>query len=160
MHDPLPSPTPYRPLYAWYVTVLLLAYTLSFVDRLLVQPIKRDLLLSDAQFSLVHGLAFAVFYTLIGVLLGRVADRHNRRNLIVLGIVVWIVATAAGAYVTSFFTLFMARVFVGVGEAALSPAAYSMLADYFPPPRRARAMSVYTSGVLSARRQRSLSVAW
>ncbi|WP_080933045.1 spinster family MFS transporter, partial [Xanthomonas albilineans] len=152
MHDSLPSPTPYRPLYAWYVTVvLLLAYTLSFVDRqilgLLVQPIKRDLLLSDAQFSLVHGLAFAVFYTLIGVLLGRVADRHNRRNLIVLGIVVWIVATAAGAYVTSFFTLFMVRVFVGVGEAALSPAAYSMLADYFPPQRRARAMSVYTSGV-------------
>ncbi|WP_045764803.1 spinster family MFS transporter [Xanthomonas albilineans] len=152
MHDSLPSPTPYRPLYAWYVTVvLLLAYTLSFVDRqilgLLVQPIKRDLLLSDAQFSLVHGLAFAVFYTLIGVFLGRVADRRNRRNLIVLGIVVWIVATAAGAYVTSFFTLFMARVFVGVGEAALSPAAYSMLADYFPPQRRARAMSVYTSGV-------------
>ncbi|WP_295864902.1 MFS transporter [uncultured Xanthomonas sp.] len=152
MRDPLPSPAPYRPLYAWYVTiVLLLAYTLSFVDRqilgLLVQPIKRDLQLSDSAFSLVHGFAFAVFYTLIGVMLGRVADRRNRRNLIVLGVVIWIAATAAGAYVTSFFTLFLARVFVGVGEASLSPAAYSMLADYFPPEKRARAMSVYTSGV-------------
>lgn len=142
----------YRPAYAWYVTlVLLLAYTLSFVDRqilgLLVQPIKHDLGLSDAAFSIVHGLAFAVFYTFIGVFFGRIADRRNRRNLILLGVVVWILATAAGGYVTSFFTLFMARVFVGVGEASLSPAAYSMLADYFPPHRRARAMSVYTSGV-------------
>lgn len=142
----------YRPAYAWYVTlVLLLAYTLSFVDRqilgLLVQPIKQDLGLSDAAFSIVHGFAFAVFYTFIGVFLGRVADRRNRRNLILLGVVVWILATAAGGYVTSFFMLFLARVFVGVGEASLSPAAYSMLADYFPPQRRARAMSVYTSGV-------------
>jgi MFS family permease len=148
----VPAEAPHRPVYAWYVTlVLLLAYTLSFVDRqilgLLVQPIKRDLGLSDAAFSIVHGFAFAVFYTFIGVLLGRVADRRNRRNLIVLGIVVWILATAAGGYVTSFFTLFLARVFVGVGEASLSPAAYSMLADYFPPHKRARAMSVYTAGV-------------
>ncbi|TBV77108.1 spinster family MFS transporter [Pseudoxanthomonas winnipegensis] len=147
-----PGAAAHRPVYAWYVTlVLLLAYTLSFVDRqilgLLVQPIKRDLGLSDAAFSIVHGFAFAVFYTFIGVLLGRVADRRNRRNLIVIGIVVWILATAAGAYVTSFFTLFLARVFVGVGEASLSPAAYSMLADYFPPHKRARAMSVYTAGV-------------
>ncbi|MGO1070988.1 spinster family MFS transporter [Lysobacter sp. CA199] len=146
------APPGYRPVYAYYVTfVLLFAYTLSFIDRqilgLLVQPIKRDLGLSDSAFSIVHGFAFAVFYTFIGVLLGRVADRRNRRNLILLGIVVWITATAAGAYVTSFLTLFLARVFVGVGEAALSPAAYSMLADYFPPQRRARAMSIYTSGV-------------
>ena len=141
-----------RPGYAWYVTlVLLAAYTLSFVDRqilgLLVQPIKRDLGLSDTAFSIVHGFAFAVFYTFIGVFLGRVADHRNRRNLILLGTLVWIVATAAGGYVTGFFTLFLARVFVGVGEAALSPAAYSMLADYFPPQQRARAMSVYTAGI-------------
>lgn len=138
--------------YAYYVTfVLLLAYTLSFVDRqilgLLVQPIKADLGLSDWVFSIVHGFAFAIFYTFVGIFLGRVADRWNRRNLIVIGMAVWVLATAAGGYVTGFLTLFAARMFVGIGEAALSPAAYSMLADYFPPERRARAMSIYTSGV-------------
>ncbi|MGC4029985.1 MAG: MFS transporter [Steroidobacteraceae bacterium] len=138
--------------YAWYVTiVLLLAYTLSFVDRqilgLLVQPIKLDLGLSDTQFSILQGFAFAIFYTFVGLFLGRVADRWNRRNLIVVGMAIWILATAAGGYVISFWTLFAARMLVGVGEAALSPAAYSMLADYFPPHRRARAMSIYTSGV-------------
>ncbi len=138
--------------YAYYVTIiLLLAYTLSFVDRqilgLLVQPIKKDLQLSDWVFSIVHGFAFAIFYTFVGIFLGRLADRWNRRNLIVIGMAVWVLATAAGGYVTGFVSLFVARMFVGVGEAALSPAAYSMLADYFPPERRARAMSIYTSGV-------------
>ncbi|WP_047475149.1 MFS transporter, partial [Delftia sp. ZNC0008] len=137
--------------YAYYVTIiLLLAYTLSFVDRqilgLLVQPIKKDLQLSDWVFSIVHGFAFAIFYTFVGIFLGRLADRWNRRNLIVIGMAIWVVATAAGGYVTGFVSLFVARMFVGVGEAALSPAAYSMLADYFPPERRARAMSIYTSG--------------
>lgn len=138
--------------YAYYVTIiLLLAYTLSFVDRqilgLLVQPIKKDLQLSDWVFSIVHGFAFAIFYTFVGIFLGRLADRWNRRNLIVIGMAIWVVATAAGGYVTGFVSLFAARMFVGIGEAALSPAAYSMLADYFPPERRARAMSIYTSGV-------------
>lgn len=138
--------------YAYYVTiVLLLAYTLSFVDRqilgLLVQPIKKDLHLSDWMFSIVHGFAFAIFYTFVGIFLGRLADHWNRRNLIVIGMVVWVLATAAGGYVTGFASLFVARMFVGIGEAALSPAAYSMLADYFAPERRARAMSIYTSGV-------------
>lgn len=138
--------------YAYYVTiVLLLAYTLSFVDRqilgLLVQPIKKDLHLSDWMFSIVHGFAFAIFYTFVGIFLGRLADSWNRRNLIVIGMVVWVLATAAGGYVTGFASLFVARMFVGIGEAALSPAAYSMLADYFAPERRARAMSIYTSGV-------------
>lgn len=148
-----PAPTESNGLgYAYYVTIiLLLAYTLSFVDRqilgLLVQPIKKDLQLSDWVFSIVHGFAFAIFYTFVGIFLGRLADRWNRRNLIVIGMAIWVVATAAGGYVTGFVSLFVARMFVGVGEAALSPAAYSMLADYFPPERRARAMSIYTSGV-------------
>ena len=138
--------------YAYYVTfVLLFAYTLSFVDRqilgLLVQPIKKDLSLADWEFSILHGFAFAIFYTLIGIFLGRVADRWNRRNLIIIGMVIWVLATGAGGYVTGFVSLFIARMLVGVGEAALSPAAYSILADYFPPERRARAMSIYTSGV-------------
>ena len=138
--------------YAYYVTfVLLFAYTLSFVDRqilgLLVQPIKKDLSLADWEFSILHGFAFAIFYTLIGIFLGRVADRWNRRNLIIIGMLIWVLATGAGGYVTGFVSLFIARMLVGVGEAALSPAAYSILADYFPPERRARAMSIYTSGV-------------
>ncbi|WP_280189268.1 MFS transporter [Delftia sp. PS-11] len=138
--------------YAYYVAIiLLLAYTLSFVDRqilgLLVQPIKKDLQLSDWVFSIVHGFAFAIFYTFVGIFLGRLADRWNRRNLIIIGMAIWVVATAAGGYVTGFVSLFVARMFVGIGEASLSPAAYSMLADYFPPERRARAMSIYTSGV-------------
>lgn len=138
--------------YAYYVTfVLLFAYTLSFVDRqilgLLVQPIKQDLHLADWAFSIVHGFAFAIFYALMGIFLGRVADRWNRRNLIAIGMVLWVLATGAGGYVTGFATLFLVRMLVGVGEAALSPAAYSMLADYFPPEGRGRAMSIYTSGV-------------
>ncbi len=138
--------------YAYHVTlVLLFAYTLSFVDRqilgLLVQPIKKDLSLADWEFSILHGFAFAIFYTLIGIFLGRVADRWNRRNLIIIGMLIWVLATGAGGYVTGFVSLFIARMLVGVGEAALSPAAYSLLADYFPPERRARAMSIYTSGV-------------
>lgn len=149
---PVDSKSPTGLSYAYYVTVvLLLAYTLSFVDRqilgLLVQPIKADLGLSDWVFSIVHGFAFAIFYTFIGLFLGRVADRWNRRNLILIGVAVWVLATAAGGYVTGFVSLFIARMFVGIGEATLSPAAYSMLADYFPPERRARAMSIYTSGV-------------
>jgi MFS family permease len=149
------TPAPAEPNglgYAYYVTIiLLLAYTLSFVDRqilgLLVQPIKKDLQLSDWVFSIVHGFAFAIFYTFVGIFLGRLADRWHRRNLIVIGMAVWVLATAAGGYVTGFVSLFVARMFVGIGEAALSPAAYSMLADYFPPERRARAMSIYTSGI-------------
>jgi MFS family permease len=146
------SPAPTGLNYAYYVTfILLFAYTLSFVDRqilgLLVQPIKNDLHLADWTFSIVHGFAFAIFYTFVGVFLGRVADRWNRRNLIIIGMLIWVLATAAGGWVTSFASLFFARMLVGVGEAALSPAAYSMLADYFPPERRARAMGIYTSGV-------------
>lgn len=138
--------------YRWYVAlVLLFAYTVSFIDRqvigLLVEPIKRDLLLTDTQFSLIAGFAFALFYATIGLLMGRAADRWNRRNLLLLGVLVWVPATAACGYATSFATLFVARALVAVGEAALNPAAYSLLIDYFPPHQRARAMSLYTSGV-------------
>lgn len=138
--------------YAWYVTIiLLLAYTLSFVDRqvlgLLVQPIERDLGLTDASFSIIAGFAFAMFYTIIGLFLGRVADHWNRRNLIMVGLVIWTLSSGASAYAVGFWSLFAARLLVGFGEAALSPSAYSMLSDYFPPDKRARAMSLYTAGV-------------
>lgn len=139
-------------LRAWGVVVLLLlAYATSLIDRqvlsLLVQPIKASLAISDTQISLLHGLAFAIFYTLFGILIGRAVDRYNRRNIIVAGMTLWCIATVACGLVNSFAGLFIARMFVGVGEATLSPAAYSMIADYFPPQKRARAMSVFSTGV-------------
>lgn len=141
-----------RPVYAWYVIgILLLAYTVAFVDRqilsLMVQPIRSDLGLSDTSVSLLHGFAFALFYTFMGMYLGRWADRGSRRTLIIVGMVVWCIATMACGFASSFAGLFIARIFVGVGEATLSPSAYSLISDYFPPERRGRAMSVYTMGV-------------
>lgn len=140
------------PRYAWYVIgVLMLAYTLSFIDRqimsLLVGPVRADLNINDTQFSLLHGLAFGLFYTLMGLPLGRVADRGNRRMIIVLGIAAWSVMTAVCGLARNFWQLFAARIGVGVGEAALSPAAYSLIADYFPPSKLGRAISAYSMGV-------------
>lgn len=140
------------PRHAWYVViVLMLAYTNSFIDRqiltLLIEPIRRDLEISDTQVSLLGGLAFSIFYTLLGIPLARLADRAHRRNLIIAGIAVWSVMTALCGAARGFWQLFMARIGVGVGEAALSPAAFSVLADYFPPNRIGRAVSVYSMGV-------------
>ena len=131
--------------------VLMIAYTVSFVDRtilsLLIPFIQEDLALSDTQVSLLAGLAFAAFYTLMGIPLGRIADRFNRRNLIAASMVVWCLMTAACGLARSYGQLFLARVGVGVGEAALSPAAYSMISDLFPKERLGRAMAVYSFGL-------------
>lgn len=141
-----------NPAYAWYVVgVLLLAYTLSFIDRmilsLLIGPIRAALDISDTEVSLLAGLAFALFYTLLGLPLGWIADRYNRRNLIVAGVTVWSAMTACCGFAGSYATLFLARVGVGAGEATLSPSAFSMLSDYFPRDRLARAIAVYSIGV-------------
>lgn len=146
------SPEWPRPVYRWYVVgVLLVAYTLSFVDRmilsLLVAPIRAALDISDTEVSLLIGLAFALFYTLLGLPIAWIADRWNRRNLIVIGVALWSMMTAGCGFAGSYATLFLARMGVGVGEAALSPAAYSMLSDTFPRDRLARAMAVYSIGV-------------
>jgi len=138
--------------YAWYVVaVLLLAYTLSFIDRmilsLLVGPIRADLGISDTQMSLLMGFAFAVFYSLLGIPLGWLADRGSRRGLMVAGVAAWSLTTAACALTRNYAGLFLARIGVGVGEATLSPAAYSMLGDYFPREKLGRAMAVYSIGV-------------
>lgn len=151
-NPPAASPPWPRPAYSWYVVgVLLLAYTLSFVDRmilsLLVAPIRAALDISDTQVSLLIGLAFALFYTLLGLPLAWIADRYNRRNLILVGVAVWSFMTAGCGFAGSYATLFAARMGVGVGEATLSPAAYSMLSDYFPRDKLARAMAVYSIGV-------------
>ncbi|WP_338425183.1 spinster family MFS transporter [Sphingopyxis kveilinensis] len=141
-----------RPAYSWYVVgVLLLAYTLSFIDRmiltLLVAPIRAALEISDTEVSLLIGLAFALFYTLLGLPIAWIADRWSRRNLIMSGVALWSVMTAACGFAGSYGALFLARMGVGVGEAALSPAAYSMLSDMFPRDKLARAMAVYSIGV-------------
>ncbi|MEM6683944.1 MAG: MFS transporter [Pseudomonadota bacterium] len=137
---------------AWYgLGVLFVAYTFSFVDRsilsLLVEPIKQSLGLSDTQVSLLHGLAFALFYTFLGIPIARLADSRSRRTIIATGILVWSLMTAACGLAGRFVTLFLARVGVGVGEAALSPAAFSMLTDLFPKRQLGLAMGLYSMGV-------------
>ncbi len=144
---PYPSPT-----YAWYVVIILMvAYVFAYLDRfiltLMVEPIKRDLGISDTQMSLVLGLAFAVFYTLLGIPLGRLADRANRRTIVAVGIAVWSVMTAACGFAKNFGSLFAARIGVGVGEATLQPCASSLLGDYFPRGKRGLAYSVYAWGL-------------
>lgn len=140
------------PRYAWYVVMLLtLAYVFSFVDRqilsLLVAPIQRDLGIGEKQMSLLMGTTFAVFYTFFGIPLGRLADSWSRRWLVVLGMAFWSLMTAACGLTHRFWELALARMGVGVGEASLSPAAYSLIADYFPPTRRSTALGVYGMGI-------------
>lgn len=139
-------------LSAWVtVTILMVAYVLSFIDRqilnLLVGPIRRDLDITDTQMSLLMGLSFALFYTVCGIPLGRLADTKSRRGLIAVGVLFWSAATAACGMAKLYWQFLLCRIGVGVGEAALSPAAYSLIADSFPPNRRATAMAVYGMGV-------------
>ena len=138
--------------YEWYVVgVLMLASMVAFVDRqvitLLVAPIRADLGISDTGISLLMGFAFAIFYVTMGVPIARLSDRHSRRVIIAIGIFLWSIATAACGLARSFAQLFLARVAVGVGEATLSPAAYSMIADYFPASKQGRAVAVYAMGI-------------
>ncbi|MET0364089.1 MAG: MFS transporter [Sphingobium sp.] len=142
---------PYHPLRAWWaVTLLFVASILSVIDRgilaIVVDAVKADIGLSDVQISLLQGLAFGVFYAVVGVWLGFIADRMSRRNLILGGIALWSVATAASGLVHSFGTMFACRLLVGLGEAALAPAAISLIADLFPPAKRGRAIGVYLMG--------------
>jgi MFS family permease len=139
------------PAVAWFgVGVLVLAFVFSIADRiiisLLVDPIKRDLNLTDTDMGLMMGLAFAIFYALMGLPIGRWADKYSRRTIIGVGIFLWSIMTALCGLARNFWELFLARVGVGVGEATLSPAAYSMIADYFPKDKLGRALGVYQSG--------------
>jgi MFS family permease len=141
-----------NPLYAWFVVIILtLAYTCSFIDRqiltLLIGPIGRDLHITDTGVSLLGTFAFSIFYTTLGIPIARLADQTNRRNLMAVGLAFWSLMTAAGGLARGFWSLFAARIGVGVGEAALSPAAFSLLSDYFPPRKVALAVSVYSMGL-------------
>lgn len=135
-----------RPLLA----LLVVLYVINYIDRqilsVLLEPIKQDLAVSDTAMGLLTGLAFALFYTTAGVPIARWADRGSRKQVILVGVVVWSAMTAACGLARSFVQLALARVGVGVGEATLSPAAHSLIADAFPPERRATALAVYNIG--------------
>lgn len=146
------SAPPISPGYARYVLgVLFVVFVFNFVDRqilsILLEPIKAELGVSDTAMGFLTGIAFALFYTVAGIPIARFADTGNRRNVIVLGLVVWSAMTAVSGLVRTFGQLALARIGVGVGEAACSPPAHSLLADYFPPHRRATALAIYSMGI-------------
>jgi MFS family permease len=139
-------------LYPWFVVFFMMVLlTSSFIDRtilsLLVKPIRRDLAITDTEFSYLTGLAFVVMYTTTGIPLGWVADRWSRRGLIALGVGLWSIATASCGLANSFWRLFACRIGVGIGESTLSPCSYSLISEYFPPGRLARALSVFALGI-------------
>jgi len=133
------------------VLVLVAAYALSFVDRqilsLLVGGLKADLRISDTQIGMLQGPAFGLFYALLGMPFGWLADKVDRLRLIAGGMLLWTVMTTLCGFADSFPTLFVARMGVGVGEAALVPAAVSLIADSFAPSRRALPLSIFTAGI-------------
>ena len=140
-----------NPSVAWTtLAILFLAYISSFVDRmiisLLVEPIKADFQISDTQISLLLGLSFAIFYCLAALPIGRLVDIWSRKKIVTVGITLWSVMTALCGLAQNYTQLFLARIGVGVGEASLAPAAYSMLADSFPPKKLGLAMGVFTMG--------------
>lgn len=130
---------------------LMIACFFSFLDRqilaLLVQPIKHDLGITDTQIGVLQGIAFALSYSVLAIPFGWMADRYNRVRLVCFGLATWSVATVSMGFSNSFTELLVGRVLVGAGEATLMPAAYSLLADYFPPRQRGRAFAAYTSAV-------------
>jgi MFS family permease len=141
-----------RPAYAWTVVLILVATAiLSYTDRqvlsLLVDPLRADLHIGDTQISLLLGLAFALVYGVAGVPVGWLADRTSRRNLIAAGVLVWSVGTLCCSASRNFGEIFASRLLVGLGEAALSPAAIALISDYFPPQRRGAAVGLFLSGI-------------
>jgi len=152
MSDQEPQSGYPNPAYGWYVVcILTFAYVFSFLDRqilaLLIEPIRKDMDISDTQISLLLGLAFSIFYTLLGIPIGRLADRKSRRGIIAVGITIWCLMTAACGLAKNFLQLFLARVGVGVGEATLNPSALSLISDYFPREKRGRPIGFYNMGV-------------
>ncbi len=149
---PLKPTTQVGGAYPSYVLgVLVLVYIFNFLDRqilsILAENIKADLGLNDAEIGFLYGTAFAVFYAIFGIPLGRLADVWNRRSLIAVGLTFWSVMTAVSGLSRNFLQIAAARIGVGVGEASATPAAFSMLSDYFPAARRATVLAIYSSGI-------------
>jgi len=136
---------------AYILFILVLVYTFNFIDRqivgILAVPIKTDLGLSDTELGLMGGLAFALFYTGLGIPIAMLADRFNRTWIMTAALTIWSAMTAASGLAANFWQLFVARLGVGVGEAGGVAPAYSLISDYFPPSQRARALSVYSFGI-------------
>jgi MFS family permease len=135
---------------AWYVVALLSAlYAVSFLDRgimaIIIQPVAQQLALDDAQMGVILGVGFAAMYALMGVPAAQLIDQKNRKAIIVIGVVIWCLGTIASAFADSFLTLTLCRASVASGEAVLTPAAISLIADLFTPARRALPMSIYAS---------------
>jgi len=135
-----------------YLLFLLMAgYLLSFLDRqilvMLIAPISRDFGLSDTDFGLLYGFGFVTFYTVLGLIFGRLIDSANRTRTLAICIALWSLATIGCGLAANFTQLFAARMMVGIGEAALAPAAYSIIADIYPAERRGRAFAIYTMGM-------------
>ena len=140
------------PLYSWYALALLMVvYILNFLDRtiiyILFPLIKKEMNFSDTQLALLGTTSFVIFYTLLGIPFGRLADRGSRTKIIAFGVFVWSMFSGLTAFADSFWTLFFCRVMVGVGEATLGPAAISLLSDFFPPVKRATVTSIYSMGI-------------
>jgi MFS family permease len=138
--------------YGWYALALLtLVYVLNFLDRTLIyilfQPIKAEMGFSDTELALIGPTSFAIFYTVLGIPFGRMADRTTRKYLVAGGLAVWSLFSGLTGFAESFSTIFFCRIMVGVGEATLGPAALSLLSDYFPPRMRATTQSVYSTGI-------------
>jgi MFS family permease len=143
--------SPDRPVYAWYVVVILfVVYLFNFIDRnvlnVLVEPIKAEFGLSDTQIGFLTGPAFAVVYAIAGIPIARWADRGVRRSIISWAVAVWSAMTALSGMATGFWTLAAARIGVGVGEAGGTPPSHSLISDYIPPARRALALAIQNSG--------------
>jgi MFS family permease len=140
------------PAYSWYaLSVLVLVYVLNFVDRqilsILANDIKADLGVDDAYLGFLYGTAFAIFYALFGIPLGKLADSWKRVRLMTLGLALWSAMTAASGFARDTASLTVARIGVGVGEATASPSAYSLISDWFPARLRATALAIYSSGI-------------
>ncbi|KPF90783.1 MFS transporter [Novosphingobium sp. AAP83] len=140
-----------RQSYAWYVLSLLtLAYALAILDRvsiaLLIEPLQQSLKIDDTQFGLLQGMAFSIVYSMLGLPLGMLSDRRRRVTLLFGGLALWSAATIGCSFATNFQELFIARMLVGVGEAALVPVATSLIADYFTPNIRPKAYGIFVTG--------------
>jgi MFS family permease len=145
-----------RPLFSerytrWALVLLMLVYTSNFIDRTILatlgQPIKVELKISDASLGLLQGFAFAVFYTVLGLPIARLAERRSRVNVLSVCLVLWSAMTALCGIAQNFLQLLLFRFGVGVGEAGCSPPAHSLIADYFPSAKRSSALAVYSFGI-------------
>ena len=132
------------------LTLLMLAYTLSMCDRMILSilfpDIKAEFGLTDTQLGFLGGISFALFYATMGLPIAKLSDQYSRKRLIIASLIIFSIMTALGGMATGFISLLVFRIGVGIGEAGVNPASHSIIADYFPPQRRAFAMAILMLG--------------